>query len=610
MFVPLFPNQTVLCRNDHQCSSGEIRIIQCIDEHGNHHSKKIRFCQCEHPTVTLVRLHLWPGSPDRPTTAFQFRLMDQATDMFISCKVSLKEFADVLEMKRPLLQPKIVSSIYSILNSGCFEEYRFFKYHLQHLVRHCPDIDNGSNCPVCPEEKGILIECMDACFGLSRKRSQGYGFATPKHQGLFFGDQDDVDNFVDHYSGTSVSEQNCNHFHAGEVLPNLRSKGKNKLFDEKVVFGSVCRHDFPKSFISIKHGERISYSVYEIQKLKEELKPKGQIIVMYDVACILSKHIQNNESLSALANVPLAIPIFHCYGHKATCQVKFSPRRTKGVGLTDGEGTERLWSFLRDFSTITKEMSPEKRIDTLTDGVLHYGKGLVKKLGPVLKSKLLRAKELLSKTNKQLDEMFKSLPVLTQEWDELYVELLLTSKTIRNDLAYAETTDDDKLLETQRKLDRNVKRLETLEKKHGVRQRWQEHEASFLAAKRRLDEKNSRRQILQLHKLASERTFLLEMKRKYASGQAIAIKLSKQITKATDSMRKTIASHNAIQGVSALNFDLAKDPSCELYANLQSCPEVEHVVPSATRRMVIELHCLRESLVISFYISYLFCIGL
>ncbi len=48
---------------------------------------------------------------------------------------------------------------------------------------------------------------MDACFGLSRKRSQGYGFATPKHQGLFFGDQDDVDNFVDHYSGTSVSEQ-------------------------------------------------------------------------------------------------------------------------------------------------------------------------------------------------------------------------------------------------------------------------------------------------------------------------------------------------------------------------------------------------------------------
>jgi len=61
--------------------------------------------------------------------------------------------------------------------------------------------------------------------------------------------------------------------------------------------------------------------------------------------------------------------------------VKFSPRRTKGVGLTDGEGTERLWSFLREFSRITKEMSPEKRTDTLTDGLLHYGRGIVKKLG-------------------------------------------------------------------------------------------------------------------------------------------------------------------------------------------------------------------------------------
>lgn len=31
-----------------------------------------------------------------------------ATDMFIHCKVSLREFADVLEEKRPPLQPKMV----------------------------------------------------------------------------------------------------------------------------------------------------------------------------------------------------------------------------------------------------------------------------------------------------------------------------------------------------------------------------------------------------------------------------------------------------------------------------------------------------------------------
>jgi hypothetical protein len=37
---------------------------------------------------------------------------------------------------------------------------------------------------------------------------------------------------------------------------SLRSKGRNKLLDEKAIFGRVCRHDFPKGFLNIKYGER------------------------------------------------------------------------------------------------------------------------------------------------------------------------------------------------------------------------------------------------------------------------------------------------------------------------------------------------------------------
>ena len=50
---------------------------------------------------------------------------------------------------------------------------------------------------------------MDTCFGLSREKSQGSGLSAPQHKDLFFGDQDDMDNFVDHYSETSVSEHVC-----------------------------------------------------------------------------------------------------------------------------------------------------------------------------------------------------------------------------------------------------------------------------------------------------------------------------------------------------------------------------------------------------------------
>lgn len=34
----------------------------------------------------------------------------------------------------------------------------------------------------------------------------------------------------------------------------------------------------------------------------------------------------------------------HAYGHEWACQLVYNPRLVQGLGLTDGEGTERLWS--------------------------------------------------------------------------------------------------------------------------------------------------------------------------------------------------------------------------------------------------------------------------
>ena len=62
-------------------------------------------------------------------------------------------------------------------------------------------------------------------------------------------------------------------------------------------------------------------------------------------------------------------------------KVQFSPRRTKSIGLTDGEGVERFWAYLRQFSSITKEMSVDKRNDVLTDAALHYGEHLFSRFG-------------------------------------------------------------------------------------------------------------------------------------------------------------------------------------------------------------------------------------
>ena len=41
---------------------------------------------------------------------------------------------------------------------------------------------------------------------------------------------------------------------------------------------------------------------------------------------------------------------------------------------------ERLWSFLRRFGRMTKEMRPSHRIDVLTNALVYYGIGTKAKL--------------------------------------------------------------------------------------------------------------------------------------------------------------------------------------------------------------------------------------
>ena len=54
-------------------------------------------------------------------------------------------------------------------------------------------------------------------------------------------------------------------------------------------------------------------------------------------------------------------------------QIKFAPLGCEGIGLSDGEMMERLWSYVRCFGRMTKEMRPAHRTDILTHALLYYG---------------------------------------------------------------------------------------------------------------------------------------------------------------------------------------------------------------------------------------------
>ena len=45
-----------------------------------------------------------------------------------------------------------------------------------------------------------------------------------------------------------------------------------------------------------------------------------------------------------LPRIHFATTAMHAYGHEWACQLVYNPRLISGLGLSDGEGTEHLWS--------------------------------------------------------------------------------------------------------------------------------------------------------------------------------------------------------------------------------------------------------------------------
>ncbi|KAJ6493859.1 hypothetical protein DFH09DRAFT_946889, partial [Mycena vulgaris] len=70
--------------------------------------------------------------------------------------------------------------------------------------------------------------------------------------------------------------------------------------------------------------------------------------------------------------VLFGLPMWHTAAHERNCQVQNSLSYQAGVGRTDGEGIERMWSVLNPLAWTTKEMEEGARHDAIEDKVDHH----------------------------------------------------------------------------------------------------------------------------------------------------------------------------------------------------------------------------------------------
>jgi hypothetical protein len=98
-----------------------------------------------------------------------------------------------------------------------------------------------------------------------------------------------------------------------------------------------------------------------------------QVYISYDIACQWSRNLQSRlymfppalTSWMDKARLTFGIPKFHLPAHGPKCQSKFSLNFVRGWARVDGEGIERVWSFLNSFAGATHEMTGDGRHDAL-----------------------------------------------------------------------------------------------------------------------------------------------------------------------------------------------------------------------------------------------------
>ncbi|PLW51113.1 hypothetical protein PCASD_02437 [Puccinia coronata f. sp. avenae] len=206
--------------------------------------------------------------------------------------------------------------------------------------------------PTQPPDNHQVFICLDGNFQHCHHERASKNYIELQNQPLFIKPEElqlansqilkgEINNWV-----TQKAKDRCTKQH--KAADDRRNASSWKGWDDTGLFVCCCRHDVVKYFSNIhKTGEGCGHPTAILDRLFRKIQPNIKIGVVYDIGCTLKKlfakrHLFNNY----LEQMMFTTAFFHSYVHDWPCQLQFNPQYNNGWGLTDGEGLERLWSYL------------------------------------------------------------------------------------------------------------------------------------------------------------------------------------------------------------------------------------------------------------------------
>ncbi|KAL0567874.1 hypothetical protein V5O48_014128 [Marasmius crinis-equi] len=416
------------------------------------HNVTVEFCDCERkiePYLQLLRRRIYPATQSVIKTCATFHLLEHLHLLSLVAKGGTKGFYKFLEKSTNNSGVDIPKSRYRILQR-MLVQWRHLKMlkragrgHVEDGISKTEEGQLAVPCPSCPRP-GInlyddwqltpvrkrylysLIVCVDFNFRLkgqlvsswTRDPGMGDGWA-------YFVPRQPYETYIKkHVDEEDVST--C----VGFAALAQRNSRSTKGLRYTGVGAAVCGRSemvMANGVANLEKGERYSNSDFMLGYALKVYTPfLLTLVIAYDIACQwmakLAKRMKNtwDEELKIpqkITTIPV-IPKFHHPAHREEDHDQFNCNFVKGLGLSDCECCERLWSVTNGAAASTKPMGPGSRLVVLNDHFGFYNWGKYIGMGATLARRYVSAVKERNQQEEAHRGLTDSLPdELRDKWE-------------------------------------------------------------------------------------------------------------------------------------------------------------------------------------------------
>ncbi|KAL1749560.1 hypothetical protein FB107DRAFT_280582 [Schizophyllum commune] len=377
-----------------------IRNMVVLDEHV--HTIKFRYCACrlvnapDHVSQ-LLRNRWFPATSIDPETCATFDILDFLRLASVHANVNAHNFHKVLQSRTDPLRLKWLPDREKAIGrmgreySYCLRLKRAGQGQTKTGVADTKPAALAVRCWACPrigynmpegwnmrDEKDMYlfqtILAMDANFRLKNRirKNERTDSGLSDGRGLFV----QTAPYKEHIA-SYVSEKDISSCIAFAALAEKDTKFTTGL-RVSGVGGVICaRHEIlqPHGLVDLQKGERYANMDYVLCSVIKALEPPSDVVVSYDIGCQyqvnfaervqrLPGALQYDDNTTKVYH---GLPVWHGGIHEESCRSRNSLKYLRGVGRTDGEAIERIWSLMNPVAYATKEMGEGARHDAIED---------------------------------------------------------------------------------------------------------------------------------------------------------------------------------------------------------------------------------------------------